>query len=173
MMQNARQESSGNKAFFALSIALCTFMTAVYLFTKQSYFSSYTSPFDIKSNARIYHSIKHEEGSEFRVDDNAKFHGAQEWHDHWSYLPRYKGGKVDDEHVLFAVESATNTTLQHFNDMKQRYQNVSALPDFYALGNGWVQDVSSLASFFCVYPHLSVELLLQTISINYVHRCLE
>lgn len=152
MLKRRRERSWGNKAFFPLLIVL---WTAAYL-KKQSYFSSYTSPFDITSKTRWnqYHGNKHEEGSEFRVDGNAGFRGAQEWYDNWSRLmPRYKGGKVDDEHdVLSAVKSATEATLLHFNVMKQRYQNVSALPDFYARGNGWVQDVSSLSSFFCLYP---------------------
>ena len=127
--------------FFALSVAVCSLLTAVYLLTKQSYFSSYASPFDIRSKS--YNGTKHVEGAEFRVAGNAGFHGAQEWRDHWSSLPRYEDN-VNDEYVSLAVESATEATLQHFNDMRQRYQNVSALPDFYARGIGWVQDVSSM-----------------------------
>ena len=87
------------------------------------------------------------------------FHGAREWYDYWSYASR-KGkfhvideetNHIHDAYVLSSVESVSEATLQHINDMKSRYESVGALPDFYARGIGWIMDVSSSSyCFLCL-----------------------
>ena len=89
--------------------------------------------------------------TKFCSDDNT-FPSARVWNDYWTYASRKgKYGQSDgprveshihDDYVALAVESASEATLKHIDDMKQRYESVGALPDFYARGIGWIRDVS-------------------------------
>jgi len=89
-------------------------------------------------------SADNEDSSGFlSVDHN--FPGARDWYDYWTYASR-KGNvqlnqtHIHDDYVILAVESASNATLHHINEMRRRYESVGALADFYARGLGWIQD---------------------------------
>jgi hypothetical protein len=95
--------------------------------------------------------------SEIRPDGVAIYPGAREWYTYWTHASQ-KGKPIDiflvddesahiyDDYVASTVESVSEATLRHIQDMKSRYASVAALPDFYARGLGWVMDVSLLFS---------------------------
>ena len=73
------------------------------------------------------------------------FSGAREWSDYWMLVSKttLHGDDNDHKHDDYVIErskSEAGAVLQHFTDMKGRYQSVRALPDFYAHGLGWVED---------------------------------
>ena len=84
--------------------------------------------------------------SEFLAADGS-FPGAREWYESWSRASR-KGRDLivpdhdHDKYVAAEADAAAKRTMGHIENMKERYENVSALPDFYARGLGWIQDVS-------------------------------
>jgi hypothetical protein len=91
-----------------------------------------------------------DELSELRPDGSIIFPGAREWYEYWSYASR-KGkiqlkdddnSHIHDDFVISSVETVSEATLQHINEMKARYDSVDALADFYARGLGWIMDVS-------------------------------
>lgn len=90
--------------------------------------------------------------SELRPDGSIVFPGSREWNEYWSYAS--KRGRfhlvadddnthIHDDYVISSVESVSEASIQHINDMKTRYESVGALADFYARGLGWIMDVSS------------------------------
>jgi len=106
---------------------------------------------DIFSLKRIgSHSVIEDDASEFRSDDGT-FPRAREWYDYWTYASRKGEDRLNESHVhdayvAMAVKSVSTATLRHISDMKQRYESAGALPDFYARGIGWIQEVSSSIS---------------------------
>jgi hypothetical protein len=143
---------ANGKWYFAL--VLLTAVIAVRLLLPSDYFGS--SPGEWLWKAILAADIDHvveDPSAEFRVDGSI-FPGAREWNEYWTYASR-KGKQhgqsdddyrvethIHDDYVASAVESASEATLKHIGDMKQRYESVGALPDFYARGIGWIRDVS-------------------------------
>mmetsp|Transcript_18617 Transcript_18617/g.40318 ORF Transcript_18617/g.40318 Transcript_18617/m.40318 type:complete len:262 (-) Transcript_18617:1473-2258(-) len=81
------------------------------------------------------------------------FTGAKEWSDYWTNASTMSLDSHDDDndddgntyhkyddYVADRSKLEAGGALQHFNDMKDRYQSLRALPDFYAHGLGWVED---------------------------------
>jgi hypothetical protein len=138
------------KGKWAFALVLLTAVSAVRLLLPSDYSGSL--PGDWLWKAILADIDDFEDASaEFRSDNNI-FPGAREWYDHWIYASRKgKHGQLDDsrveshihdDYVVSAIKSASKATLKHIDDMKQRYENVGALPDFYARGLGWIRDVS-------------------------------
>jgi hypothetical protein len=139
------------KWYFAL--ALVTAIGAVRLLLPSDYYVSSPGEWLRKKILADIDDDFGDPSAEFRSDDDA-FPGAREWNDYWTHASR-KGkrrGQSDDssrieshtrdDYVTSAVELASEATLEHIDDMKQRYESVGALPDFYARGIGWIRDVS-------------------------------